>query len=130
MPTMPKPPMKRTLEGAKRYNLVISEDAMYEFTEALKANNIQLTSEDEVTITKDIAVTGPYNYRQVNLRHQILMEVAKVYEPLMSDDGDKCLTDSKHFINFLDDVYKYVLSGEKPSATVTELKTTNDNGWK
>lgn len=122
MPTQPK--------SKQKYKVLISENAMYEFTEALKENNIQLTKDDEVLITGDMSVTGPYNYRQVNLRHQILMEVVKVYEPPMDADKTSCLADAKHFIDFFDAVYKYVLTGDvptdKPKPTTETPKST---GW-
>lgn len=119
MPTQPKGNVRptRPLEGNhnKKHHITISENAMYEFTEALKASNIQLGPNDEVMITKDMAVTGPYNYRQVNLRHQILMEVAKVYKTPIKNDFE--VSDSSHFINFLDDVYNYILDGERKTDT-------------
>ncbi len=130
MPTNPKP--LRPLEGThnKKYTLRISEDAMYEFTEALRANNIQLTGNEDITITKDMAVTGPYNYRQVNLRHQILIEAVKVYKsPINANEME--YNNAQEFIKFIDDVYQYVLTGmtEQQSDTETKPKSAVKGGW-
>lgn len=125
MPTPPK---------SKPHEITVSSEAFDEFTGALNEAGIKLEPGDKILINlAEIGVKGPINYRQVNLRHQILTEVAKVYEPPMDDDGQKCLTDATHFIDFFDAVYKYCLTGDKPTITkpITETsnQSTNKAGW-
>ena len=109
-----------------RKEISISSEAFDEMTGALQDAGIKLEKDDEFTVKRDMAIKGPILYRQVNLRHQILTEVVKVYEPLPDDNG-MCKTDSSHFINFLDDVYKYCLTGDKPEATTTTQPKAS--GW-
>ncbi len=99
-----------------RKEINLSFEAFEEMTNALNEAGIKLEKDDVLTINKDISVKGPILYRQVNLRHQILAEVVKIYKAPMNEHEIE-VTDSNHFINFLDDVYKYCLTGERPATT-------------
>ena len=55
------------------------------------------------------------NYKQVTIRRDVLAEAAKVYTAPVDKDGEFEYSDSSHFINFVDDVYNYILEGKKPS---------------
>lgn len=96
-----------------RKEINISSEAFDEITGALQDAGIKLEKDDSFTITKDISIKGPILYRQVNLKHQILMEVVKVYKTPIDKDFE--VSNSSHFIDFLDDVYLYCLTGEKPA---------------
>lgn len=109
-----------------KIDVKVSSEAFDEFTGALNDAGIKLGKDDEITITKDMAVKGPINYRQVNLRHQILIEVAKVYKTPIQKDFE--VSNSAHFIDFLDDVYKYILEG-KDKTTDNKTKTPAKSGW-
>lgn len=115
--------------AAPRTSIEISSEAFDELTGALREQGVNLDNDSEFTVKKNIAIKGPILYRQVNLRHEILKEVVKAYEPKVDAEREFCLTDSKHFIDFFDDVYNYVLTGKKPSATVTQL-TPTPKEWK
>lgn len=112
-----------------RKEISISSEAFDEMTGALQDAGIKLEKDDEFTVKKDLAIKGPILYRQVNLRHQILAEIKSIYKPPMVDDIE--LSDSAHFINFFDDVYKYCLTGEKPEGKpTTETKPKpKSTGW-
>lgn len=115
-----------------RKEINISSDAFDEITGALHEAGIKLEKDDSFTITKDMAIKGPINYRQVNLRHQILIEVSKVYKTPITNDFE--VPNSEYFIKFLDDVYEYIKTGEKKSKSET-TKAINPNkanpatGW-
>lgn len=112
----------------QRHNVSISHEAFEEFTNALNEAGIKLDTDDEILIKRDISIKGPILYRQVNLRHQILMEVVKVYKSPIVNEFE--INDVNNFIDFWDTCYKYALTGEKPlkpTATVTEIKPKS--GW-
>lgn len=110
--------------------LNVSMETYEEIFNALEANGIKNSRDASITISKDVSIKSPINYRQVTVRRDVLEQVVKVYEPRMNNDGSACLTDSVHFINFFNDVYNYVLKGEiptppenkNPSATITPIK--------
>lgn len=115
------------------HNVNVSLETFNEIANALEAAGVKINADAPISITKDIKIKGPVDYRQVQIRRDVMQEVVKVYEPPMNEDGSVCLTDSSHFINFLDDVYSYILKGEKPKATpttVAPIKTTpKKTGW-
>lgn len=116
-----------------KIELNVSSDTFDEISNALNDKGTKINGDDPILLTKDIAIKGPINYRRVNLRHQILMEVAKVYKtPIDKDDYE--VSNSKHFIDFLDDVFHYILEGKERIAEV-KTKAINPNkpkpavGW-
>lgn len=116
---MPTPTTKNTIN--------ISSEAFDELTGALNDKGIKLESDTEFIVKKDLAIKGPINYRQVNLRHQIMIEVAKVYKAPI-DEREMEISDSSNFIKYLDSVYKYILTGEQPQTATTETKSKK-SGW-
>lgn len=112
--------------------LQVSLETFQEIANGLEAKEVKINSDANITLVKNIKIKGPIDYRQVQIRRDVLMEVVKVYKAPMIDDIE--LTDSQHFINFLDDVYKYVFKGEKPAATTPPNKIVietqpNKTGW-
>src|ERR1051325_1916621 len=104
-----------------KIEIQISENAHSEIVHALNEHGHKINAGDNIVISKDIGIKGPYNYRQVNLRHQIMQDVVKIYKSPMIDDIEK--NDSKEFIDFLDDIYNYILKGEKiENKTLKELE--------
>lgn len=99
-----------------KHDIKLSQNAYDELSTALQAQQIVLNKDDTILITKDIALIAPVNYKQTQIRRDVLEEVVKVYKSPV-DEREMELTDSKHFIDFLDAVYKYVLSGDKPTET-------------
>lgn len=116
-----------------KHEINISHEAFEEFTNALNEAGVKLDKNDEILIKPDMSIKGPILYRQVNLRHQILMEVVKVYKSPMIDEIE--INDVNDFLNYLDAIYSYVLTGEKPAspekktATITELNTKPKGTW-
>lgn len=113
-----------------RKEISISSDAFDEMTGALNEAGIKLDNDTEFVVKKDLTIKGPILYRQVNLRHQILMEVAKVYKSPIN--GDFEVSNSSHFIDFLDDVYQYILKKKKPTKNPTSPTKTikpKDKPW-
>jgi len=99
----------------------VSLETFNEIANALEARQIKINKDAPISITKDIKIKGPVDYRQVTIRKDVLMEVAKVYKTPI-DKKDYEVSDSKHFIDFLDAVYQYVLLGKQ---TTTETKPVN-----
>lgn len=123
MPTPPK---------AIRHEVKVSHNIFEELTSALNEAGIKLEKNDEYTVKPDIAIKGPILYRQVNLRHQILMEIVKIYKsPVNKDDME--YNDAKDFITFLDDVYQYILTGNIPASPENKNQSTTQPikkaGW-
>lgn len=99
-----------------------------EILNALDAKGIRLAPDTDIVLTKDIKIIAPVNYKQVTIRRDVLEQVAKVYKAPI--DGDFEITDSEHFINFFNDVYNYVLKGERPAAkNKTEIVPIKKAGW-
>lgn len=114
----------------------VSEATHSEIVNALNANGKKINPGESFTVTKDVSIIGPIDWRAVQVRRDVMAEVVKVYEPRMNENGDKCLTDSHHFIAFLDDVYNYILRGDKPKpaeqkSNVTPIKPPEKpkSGW-
>ena len=88
----------------------VSLETFNEIANALEARGIKVNKDAPISITKDIKIKGPVDYRQVTIRKDVLMEIAKVYKTPIIKDFE--VSDSKHFINFLDEVYLYILLGK------------------
>lgn len=99
-----------------KHEINLSVDAYDEFFGALQAKGIQVKSGESIVIDKDIRLKGP-NYKQVEIRRDVLIEVCKVYKSPM--EGDFETNDVLGFINFVDAVYKYILTGEQPPSPLT-----------
>lgn len=104
------------------HNVNVSLETFNEVANALEAAGVKINADAPISITKDIKIKGPVDYRQVQIRRDVMQEVVKVYEPPMNEDASVTLADSSHFINFLDDVYNYILRGKKP-------ETPKKTGW-
>ena len=111
-----------------KIDLKVSMETFNEIANALEARGEKVNSTENIVLTKDVSIKGPIDYRQVTIRKDVLVEVAKVYKTPLINDFE--VSNSKHFIDFLDDVYNYILKGERltvdtPTAKVTTVKTPN-----
>lgn len=111
-------------------NINVSMECFNELANALEAQGQKVNPENPITVTKDIKIKGPIDYRQVTIRKDVLVEVSKVYKTPV-DEREMEVSDSTHFINFLDDVYKYIFKGEKPKTQETKTTTVEPkkSGW-
>ncbi len=110
-----------------RKEINISSDAFDEMTGALNDAGIKLDVNDEFVVKRDISIKGPILYRQVNIRHQVLMEVVKIYKSPVKNDFE--INDAEDFVNFLDTVYKYILEGTTPEITLKTETKPKASGW-
>lgn len=108
-------------------NVNVSLETFNEIANALEASGKKINADAPLTITKDTKIKGPIDYRQVTIRKDVLMEVVKVYKTPI-DGNEYEVSDSKHFINFFDDVYNYVLKGKVTAEPTTETKP-KANTW-
>lgn len=113
--------------------LKVSENTFNEIANALDNLGIKVNPEENITLSKDTAIKGPVDWRHVQVKRDILPQIAAVYKPKMTEDGTICITDSLHFINFFDDCFNYVMKGDKPkdntptiTATITSITKDKD----
>lgn len=109
-------------------NVNVSMECFNELANALEAQGQKVNPENPITVTKDIKIKGPIDYRQVTIRKDVLIEVAKVYKTPV-DNREMEVSDSKHFINFLDNIYEYILKGTKPEDKTAKPVETKKSGW-
>lgn len=103
----------------------VSSECFDEITGALNEKGIKLDNDTEFTVKKDTAIKGPINYRQVNLRHQLLIEIVKIYKSPINDKEME-FNDAKDFIEFFDKIYQYILTGQSEIKKFGEIKKS---GW-
>lgn len=106
----------------------VSLETFNEIANALEASGKTINKESDITLTKDISIKGPIDYRQVTIRKDILEFVKDVYMSPLNDDMNQ-ISDSEHFLNFFDDVYNYVLKGERPTAKPATETKTETKAW-
>jgi len=111
-----------------KIKIKVPVDIYDELFRLLEAGGVQLKPDDDLVITKDIKMEMPgVNYKQVTIRRDILTAIVPAYKAPI-DEREMEVTDSLHFIRFVDDVYKYILEGTKPSNVITPAKT--ETKWK
>lgn len=114
-------------------NINVSVECFNEIANALEASGKKVNAENPITLTKDISIKSPIDYRQVTIRKDVMDIATRAYEPQMNADGF-CITDSAHYINFINDVYNYIFKGEMPTNTptvqsTTTVETKKPTGW-
>ena len=117
--------------------LKVSVDTFEEIVERLNEEGIKLSEADTINLTKDIGLDRPIQWRIVQVRKDCVIEAAKVYRHQIDTDNME-YSNSIHFLNFVDDIYNYVLNGEKPKEqaaknpeVIKEVTTTEKpKGWK
>lgn len=117
---------------AKLVDVKVSQEAFEEILNALEAQGVQLNRENPITITKDIALKGQVNYRQVTIRKDIMQIAAMCYKtPINEKDFE--VSNSEHFCQFAEDLYQYALTGDKPSKESVKPTLVKPNasktGW-
>ena len=114
-----------------KIKIKVPVDIYDELFRLLEAGGVQLKPDDDLVISKDIKMEMPgVNYKQVTIRRDVLTAVVPAYKAPVTE-SDYEVTDSAHFIKFVDDAYNYIMTGEKPKPEPTA--TTNvvtPKGWK
>lgn len=101
-------------------SLKVSVPTFHEIAQKMEETGNKIGESDTITLTKDTALERPIDWRMVTVRKDVVTEAAKVYHAPMDNDGFE-ITNSVHFVNFVDDVLNYVINGTKPE---NQVKTT------
>lgn len=117
-----------------KQSLKVSTAAFHEIVAAMDKTGIKFDKDkDSLTLTPDIALEPPLDWRLIQVRKDCVVEAGKVYKSRMNDNEIE-VTDSVHFVNFVKDIYNYVLNGDtpenKPTETAIDQKTKIKSGWK
>lgn len=122
---------------AKLTNVNVSQEAFEEILNALEAQGVQLNRDNPITITKDISIKGPVNYRQVTIRKDIMQIAAMCYKTPIEKEFE--VSNSDHFCKFAEDLYQYAMTGKvsnqeskepTPPSKPTLVKSEKDkSGW-
>ena len=117
--------------------LVVSQDTYNEIASLLEQQGIKVGEGRPLQIEKGTEIKGPYDFRLVTIRRDCLTEASKCYQSPTIDNPDdagwRCINDTTHFINHIDKVYQWVLSGEKPKEEAKQPSTstkTKPKEWK
>lgn len=113
------------IDGTKYTELNVSLETFNEIANGLEAKGIKVNADSPITIAKDVKIKGPIDYRQVQIRRDVLSEVVKVYKAPV-DKREMEISDSKDFINYMEDIYQYILTGKKVE---TKPKSEPANKW-
>lgn len=114
-------------------NINVSLSTYDEIFNALTALDVKVNRDAPITITKDMSIKNPINYKQVTIRKDMMQIAAMCYKtPINEKDFE--VSNSEHFCKFADDLYNYVLTGElpnkKPESFVEGVSNSPKNtGW-
>ena len=113
----------------------LSIPSYHEIAGNLEAAGIKLTENETLIIDKDVSLERPIDWRLLTVRKDCIIEAAKVYRHPVDPNGDFEITDCQHFLNFVEELYQYILNGKKPdteakNAEVKEIvAVSNKGGW-
>jgi hypothetical protein len=111
-------------------SIKISIPTFHEIAQRLEESGVKLNDADTITLNKDISLERPIDWRLLTVRKDCVTEAIKVYRH-PTQDGEYEIADSSHFLNFVEDIYNYVLSEKKPDEkpTTTAAPVNNKGGW-
>lgn len=111
--------------------LAVSEDTYNEIASLMEKQGREVNKGEEITIKKDDAIMPPYNFRLATIRRDVMQHAGPIYSPPINEAGYSLQDDNK-FIDYIDKVFHWVLTGEKPerSKDIGVTKTSPKGGWK
>ena len=112
-----------------KISIKCSIPTFHELAQKLEESGVKITDTDSFTITKDTVLERPIDWRLLTVRKDCVTEAAKVYRH-RQDTNEMEITDSSHFLNYVEDIYNYILNGDKPEVAVEDKpETPKKQGW-
>lgn len=97
----------------------VSSSTYNEISQILSQSGRKPNEGTVLSLEKDDELINPVDYKLATMRQVCCAEAAKLF---LNEDGNQGTQDIQKFLEFADQLYKYVLTGTK---TTTEAK-----GWK
>lgn len=100
----------------------VSIPTFHELSQKLEEKGVKLNDKSEIILTKDTSLERPIDWRLVQVRKDCVIEATKSYRHIVEKDGEFELANSTHFLNYVEDIFNFVLNGTKPKSTKSEWK--------
>lgn len=105
-----------------KINLKVSIPTFHEISQKLEEKGQKLTDNDTIVLDKDIVLERPIDWRLVTVRKDMVIEAAKIYR---NSNGGEGTDNALEFINFVEEIYNYVLTEDKPKSKSAAVAS----GW-